>query len=63
MTNKEFFKVVNNMAQINLEKANTMIETFNLLNGTAYYLNCSRVVYTRYDEEGKKHIHDAWVNA
>lgn len=61
MTNKEFFYEANREADLTKQKI--MIDTFNMLNGTNYFIMCNRVTYEEIDENGVKHFHDAWVNA
>ena len=62
MTQKEFFKSVNTMAQADFNRALGMLDTYNLLHGTAFFFNNKRVVYKRY-ENGVEHLHDAYTNA
>ena len=62
MTNKDFFKTVNTIAQENFDMAKGMLVAFNLMNGTGYEFINKRVCYET-TVNGVKRFHDAWVNA
>lgn len=60
MKNRDFFAAVNMTAQTNIEKALGMIDAYNMLKGTKFFLSNRRVTY-KTCENGVEKNHDAWA--
>lgn len=60
MTLKDFIKTVNEIAQNNIDKAVGMVEAYNMINGTKFWILARRVSFTCI-EHGHKDAHDAYV--
>ena len=63
MTQKEFCKKVNEIAQRNIETAQGWIDCYNSDHGTNYFLLNKRIVF-KAKAHGVDHIHDGytWAN-
>ena len=63
--NKEQFKTLNRIAQVDWEKAQAMLEGINMVLGTKYGWLGKRVVWFENPDgsvaERYAHAHDAWV--
>ena len=62
MTKKDFFHLVNKVAQNDFDRAFIMIETYNLLNDAEYFFINKRVSYKTVTANGTYVFHDAWAN-
>ena len=60
MTLKDFIQKVNETAQENIQKAVGMVEAYNMINGTKFWILARRVTFTCI-EHGHKDAHDAYV--
>ena len=45
MERNDFFKEVNRVSRIDLKKAEVMIDTYNMLFGTEFFICCNTVYY------------------
>ena len=63
MTLKDFIVRVNETAKENIEKAVGMVEAYNMINGTKFWILARQVTFTTI-EQGTKEAHDAlvWAN-
>ena len=60
MTLKDFIEKVNEIAKVNIDKAVGMVEAYNMINGTKFWILARRVTFTCI-EHGHKDAHDALV--